>query len=93
MQKIQDIQYQNIREYLQSFFSQHFTSANLDADAFQHKGPVDGQLLNVTQADLTRLASEVLKITNYYSRIFNRTLEEKAVKLIGFINKEYHLED
>ncbi|MFI5162954.1 MAG: hypothetical protein ACHQHN_16855 [Sphingobacteriales bacterium] len=95
MQKSQDLQYQNIREYLQTFFSQHFTSANLDADAFQHRGPVDGQLLNVTQADLARLASqvEVLKITNYYMRIFNRALEEKAVKLTGFINKEYHLEE
>ncbi|HLX91919.1 MAG TPA: hypothetical protein VKR32_09565 [Puia sp.] len=94
MQKGQDLQYQNIRDYLQGFFSQHLTAANLDGRAFQFKQPLDSQLLNVTSADLAKLATqvEIIKITNMYLKLFNRTLKEKAEKLTIFIKGEYQTE-
>jgi hypothetical protein len=49
------LQYQ--RNFLDPFLTDHFTPANLD-NAFSHVSLIDGQLRNLTQEDLTRLAAQ-----------------------------------
>jgi hypothetical protein len=95
VQKGQEVQYQNLREYLQTFFANHFTAYNLDTRAIEHKPLMNAQLRNVTQDDLTQLGAEVeiIKITNYYELAYNRKMKNKAVKLIQYVGKQYNLEE
>ena len=58
---VQDINLQYQRNYLDSFLTQHFIPANLDA-AFMKSSVPNGRMRNLTQADIDQLAADVVLI-------------------------------
>ena len=87
-------QYQNLRGYLQPFLTQHFTTENLDVGTFNRK-LLNSDLRNLTQNDMTQLASDVaiIKIVNRYLYHYNRDVKKKAEKLMQYAKKQFQVEE
>ena len=90
---VQDIYLQYQRTMLDPFLRQHFTPGNLYA-AFNKKPPVDAQMRNLTQADLTQLAADMVLIRVVSDELVrdNRGLYQDGEKLLDYVKKEYDLE-
>jgi hypothetical protein len=88
---VQDITLQYQRNFLDPFFSRHFTPANLDA-AFNHSEP-DEKMRNLTQEDLTQLGAEMvlIRINNDELIRDNQELKQDATDLLQYVTKQYHL--
>jgi hypothetical protein len=94
LHKIEDIHSRLITNYLESFFRLHFTPENLSA-ALERKPVVDAQMRDLTQYDLTQLATDLILIRNINSIMisYNRKLKTQAVETIVYVKKQYDLED
>jgi hypothetical protein len=90
---VQDIYLQYQRTMLDPFLRQHFTPGNLYA-AFNKKPPVDAQMRNLTQADLTQLAADMVLIRVVSDELVrdNRGLYQDGEKLLDYVKEEYGLE-
>jgi hypothetical protein len=90
---VQDIYLQYQRTMLDPFLRQHFTPANLNA-AFAHKPLADAQMRNLTQADLTQLAADIVLIRVVSDELVRnyKGLKERATILLQYVQKEYDLE-
>jgi hypothetical protein len=93
-QSIYGTQYQNLRGYLQPFLSRHFTADNLALGTLNRK-LLNSDMRDMTQNDMRQLASDVaiIKIVNGYLTRYNRGVKNKAVKLMEYAKKQFHLED
>lgn len=90
----QDISLVYQRSYLDPFLSLHFTPANLDA-AFNRGVIPNGEMRNLTQADMTQLAADMVLIrvnTNEMIRD-NYWLKGDAVKLLQYVKEQYHVDE
>lgn len=91
---VQDIlmQYQHI--YLDSFLRLHLTPANLDT-AFSDKPVLTSQMRNLTQADLTQLAADLvlLKINLREQLRDCNFIRDDAVNMLKYVKEQYHPED
>lgn len=84
------LQYQ--RNMLDAFLREHFTPDNLRA-AFDHKPLPDAKMRNLTQADLTQLAADMVLIRVVSDEIVrdDRSVRGKAVNLLKYTISEYDL--
>jgi hypothetical protein len=89
---VQDILLQYQRNFLDPFFTRHFTPANLDA-AFNHTSEPDEKMRNLTQEDLTQLGAEMvlIRINNDELIRDNQELKQDAIDLLQYVTKQYHL--
>ena len=89
---VQNITLQYQRNFLDAFFSRHFTPANLNA-AFNHISLPDENIRNMTQEDLTQLGAEMvlIRINNDELIRDNQELKQDAVDLLQYVTKQYHL--
>jgi len=85
------LQYQ--RNFLDPFLTDHFTPGNLE-NAFNHVSLTDGQLRNLTQEDLTRLATQMvlIRINNGELIRDNRLLKSDAENLLQYVSAQYGIE-
>jgi len=85
------LQYQ--RNFLDPFLFEHFMPANLD-NAFNHVSQIDGQLRNLTQEDLTRLAAQMvlIRINNNELIRDNRMLKSDVENLLQYVSTRYGIE-
>jgi len=88
----QDIYLQYQRNMLDAFLREHFTPGNLRA-AFDHKPLPDAKMRNLTQADLTQLAADMVLIRVVSDEIVrdDKSVREKAVNLLKYTISEYDL--
>jgi hypothetical protein len=91
---VQDINLQYQRNFLDPFFSRHFTPANLNA-AFNHTSELDEKMRNLTQEDLTQLGAEMvlIRINNDEMIRDNKELKQDASDLLQYVTKQYHLSE
>jgi hypothetical protein len=89
---VQEITLQYQRNFLDPFFSRHFTPANLKA-AFSHTTEPDEKMRNLTQEDLEQLGAEMvlIRINNDELIRDNEELKQDAVDLLQYVTKQYHL--
>jgi len=87
----QDITLVYQRNYLDPFLSLHFTPANLDA-AFNRGVIPSVQMRNLTQADMTQLAADMVLIKVNTNEMIRDTkwLKEDAVNLLQYVKEQYH---
>ena len=89
---VQNIALQYQRNFLDPFFSRHFTPANLNA-AFSHINLPDEKMRNLTQEDLTQLGAEMvlIRINNGELIRDNQELKQDATDLLEYVTRQYHL--
>jgi hypothetical protein len=89
---VEDIYLQYQHNMLDAFLRQHFTPGNLLA-AFDHKPLPDAQMRNLTQADLTQLAADMVLIRVVSSELVRDdvSVKENAVNLLKYTILEYDL--
>ncbi|MGZ3945624.1 MAG: hypothetical protein ACXVJB_11835 [Mucilaginibacter sp.] len=90
---IQDITLLYQRNYLDPFLRLHFTPANFDS-AFSDHPALTTEMRNLTQADLTQLAADMVLVrinTRELLRDSRYTLDD-AVKMLKYVNEQYHPE-
>jgi hypothetical protein len=91
---VQDITLKYQRSFLDPFLLAHFTPLNLEA-AFNQPSVQTAQMRNLTQEDLTQLATSIVLVrinTNELIRD-NRQLKTDALNLLRYVTKQYHLAD
>jgi hypothetical protein len=91
---IQDIALVYQRTYLDPFLREHFTPGNLQA-AFDHTPLLNDQIRNLSQTDLTQLATDMVLIrinTNELLRD-SRQVKKDAVSVLNYVKKQYHPEE
>jgi hypothetical protein len=90
----QDIYLQYQRNMLDAFLREHFTPANLQA-AFDHQPLPDAKMRNLTQADLTQLAADMVLIRVVSGELVRdeRSVRDKAVNLLKYTTSEYDLKN
>jgi hypothetical protein len=78
------------RAFIDPFMRLHFTPANLDA-AFNHL-PVDSTMRNLTQQDLTQLATDLVLVRINIKEMIrdNRQLEIDGSELLTYVVDRYH---
>jgi hypothetical protein len=88
----QDVYLQYQRNMLDAFLREHFTPDNLRA-AFDHKPLPDAKMRNLTQADLTQLAADMVLIRVVSDEVVrdDRSVRGKAVNLLKYTISEYDL--
>jgi hypothetical protein len=94
LHKLEDIHSKLMSDYLQGFFRLHFTPANL-SKALDHQPVVDGQMRDLTQKDLTQLATDLALIRNINSIMitYNRRLKTQAIEMMDYVKKQYGIGD
>lgn len=88
----QDVYLQYQRTMLDPFLRLHFTPGNLDA-AFNQKPPLNAQMRNLTQADLTQFSAD-MALTKVVSTELIRDykeVKERATTLLQYVQKQYDL--
>jgi hypothetical protein len=90
---VQDINLQYQRNYLDPFLTAHFIPANLDA-AFMKSSVPNGQMRNLTQADIDQLAADVvlIRIVTREMVIDNVRLKKDATDMLKYVIKQFDLE-
>ncbi len=91
---VQDINLQYQRNYLDPFLTQHFIPANLDA-AFMKSSVPNGQMRNLTQADIDQLAADVVLIRIVTREMVgdNVRLKKDAADMLRYVIKQFDLEE
>ena len=91
---IQDILMQYQRAYLDPFLSSHFTPANLD-NSFSDKPVLTSQLRNLTQADLTQLAANMVlvKISLREQLRDVNFIKDDIMNMLKYVREQYHPEE
>lgn len=91
---IQDILMQYQRAYLDPFLSSHFTPANLD-NSFSDKPTLTSQMRNLTQADLTQLAANMvlIKISLREQLRDSNYIKDNVMNMLKYIKEQYHPEE
>ncbi len=91
---VQDINLQYQRNYLDPFLTAHFKPANLDA-AFMKSSVPDGQMRNLTQADIDQLAADVVLIRIISREMVsdNVRLKKDAADMLKYVVKQFDLEE
>ena len=91
---IQDILMQYQRTYLDPFLRSHFTPANLDT-AFTDTPAPTSQMRNLTQADLTQLATDMvlIKISLREQLRDNNFIKDDVVHMLKYVKEQYHPEE
>jgi hypothetical protein len=86
------LQYQH--NMLDAFLREHFTPANLRA-AFDYQPLPDAKMRNLTQADLTQLAADMVLIRVVSNELVrdDKSVRDKAVNLLNYTNSEYDLKN
>lgn len=87
---VQDIAMQYQRSMIDPFMRQHFTPRNLDA-VFNRLTPVDGQMRNLNQQDLTQLATDLVLIRINLDEMIrdNGMLKNDANSLLKYVLEQY----
>ncbi|HZX59382.1 MAG TPA: hypothetical protein VFE54_11675 [Mucilaginibacter sp.] len=94
LRTIQDITLQYQRNYLDPFLRLHFTPANFDS-AFSDHPALTTEMRNLTQADVTQLAADMVLIrinTRELLRDSKYALDD-AVRMLKYVKEHYNLED
>jgi len=91
MRTLQDITLVYQRNFLDPFLRFHFTPANLQA-AFKSRVIPNGQMRNLTQNDLTQLATDMALIRVNTDELIrdNQRLKTDAVNLLRYVQKQFH---
>ncbi|HVW16010.1 MAG TPA: hypothetical protein VHB54_19430 [Mucilaginibacter sp.] len=91
LRTIQDITLQYQRNYFDPFMAQHFTPANMDS-AFGDKPALTTQMRNLTQADLTQLAAQMVLIRINTRELLrdNKYVRDDAVNMLKYVKERYH---
>ncbi len=91
---IQDITLQYQRAYLDSFLRLHFTPANFDS-AFSDHPALTTEMRNLTQADLTQLAADMVLIRINTRELVrdNKFAYNDAVRMLNYVKEHYNPED
>ena len=94
LRSVQDITLQYQRNLLEPFMLEHFTPANLSA-AFNPPSTINAQMQNLTQDDLTKLASRIVLIRRNNKELVddNRLVKDDVTKLLQYVIKQYNLQD
>jgi hypothetical protein len=89
---VQDIYLQYQHNMLDAFLREHFTPGNLRA-AFDHKPLPDAGMRNLTQANLTQLATDMVLVRVVSNEIVrdDRSVKEYAVNLLNYTISQYDL--
>lgn len=89
---VQNITLEYQRNYFDPFLIKHFTPGNLQA-AFSHVAIPQTGMRNLTQDDLTQLASQLvmIRINTHELLDDNRMLLKDAVELLNYVTKQYGL--
>ena len=91
LRTIQDITLQYQRNYLDPFLRLHFTPANFDS-AFSDHPALTTEMRNLTQADVTQLAADMVLIrinTRELLRDSKYVLND-AVTMLKYVKEQYH---
>jgi hypothetical protein len=94
LKELENVQKNNMSNYLANFFKDHFTPANMYA--LSHDQPVvNGEMRNLVQDDLTRLSVEITMIQGFNGDLisYDKKMKQDAVSLMKYITKQYRLED
>ena len=94
LRSVQDITLQYQRNLLEPFMLEHFTPANLNA-AFNSPSTINAQMQNLTQDDLTKLASRIVLIRRNNKELVddNRMVKYDVTQLLQYVLKQYNLQD
>ena len=94
LRTIQDITLQYQRNYLDPFLRLHLTPANFDS-AFSDHPALTTEMRNLTQADVTQLAADMVLIRNNTRELLrdSKYALDDAVKMLKYVEEEYHPED
>jgi hypothetical protein len=95
LKELEDIQKQNLANYIGGFLKDHFTPANMHAAFYDEKPISNGDMRNLTQDDLTRFSVELTLIEGFNRDLisYDKKLQANAVELINYAKKQYNLED
>jgi len=95
LRSVQDIALQYQRNLLEPFLLEHFTPANLSAAFNNSPSTISEQMQNLTQDDLTKLASRIVLIRRNNKELVddNRLVKDDVTKLLQYIIKQYNLQD
>jgi hypothetical protein len=90
----QDVNLQYQRIYLDSFITQHFTSANM-VSAFTSGAMPTAQMRNLTQNDLDQLAADMVLIRVVTDEMLDKCIIVKtdATAMLHYITRQYDLEE
>jgi hypothetical protein len=91
---VQDITLLYQRTYLDPFLLRHFTALNI-ASTFDGKDPVDGQVRNLNQTDLTQLAANMVLIRINTQELLRDQVKLKndAADLLRYVKRQFTSED
>jgi hypothetical protein len=95
LRSVQDITLQYQRNLLEPFMLEYFTPANLSAAFNNSPSTISGQMQNLTQDDLTKLASRIVLIRRNNKELVddNRLVKEDVTQLLKYVIKQYNLQD
>ena len=95
LKELEDIQKQNLANYIEGFMKDHFTPVNMHAAFYNERSVVNGDLRNLKQDDLMRFGVEITLIEGFNKDLisYDKKLQANAVELINYIKKQYKLED
>lgn len=94
LQKLESLDIAYMGKYLESFVSGHFTPENIRL-AINRNPVLNGNLRNLSAADLVQFSVDINLIKGYGMRVLNQyiTIKGEADAFIQFINTTYGLED
>jgi len=94
LKELENVQKNNMSNYLASFFKDHFTPVNMYA-LFHDEPVVNGEMRNLVQDDLTRLSVEITMIQGFNGDLisYDKKMKQDAVSLMKYATKQYGLED
>jgi hypothetical protein len=94
LKELEDIQKQNLSNYVGGFLKNHFTPANMHASFYDEKPISNGDMRNLTQDDLTRFSVELTLIEGFNKDLisYDKKLQANAVELINYVKKQYGLD-
>ena len=94
LKELENVQKNNLSNYLAGFFKDHFTPVNIYA-LFHDQPVVNGEMHNLAQGDLTRLSVEIAMIQDFNGELisYDKKMKQDAVNLMQYVTKQYDLED
>jgi len=91
---VENISLQYQHSYLDPFILQHFMPGNLNA-AFQGHPIPDGSMRNLSQSDLTQLATDMalIRVNTFELLQDNERLKRDVVRLLQYLKQQYNVQE
>jgi hypothetical protein len=95
LKELEDIQKHNLSTYVEDFLKDHFTPINMKSAFVDEKPIVNGDMRDLTPNALTRFSIELSLIQGFNNDLisYDKKLKANAVDLIGYVKKQYNLDD